>query len=686
MSDANIPPWVRDILDQLSQLQTSLSRLDGRVASLEELRRRESDDNVSDQLSEQLSSQVHVSSSSGQQSQSTEGSLWRKAVENFVRCKQYATNHVSRVDKDPSDLVVGDFLHVPLFSPAHVAAFGAAWPGVAVPNQFSIHTASAQKCLEAIIESLEAGNKPVSLSVGSHGFTIQKERPAPDSTQPFAIRDLRNLVLFLNQSLDSVFGTSDSSPVFVSRTATNLRKSFVEFASHRNRDKQSDLMELIVEELGAFFVDVAAFDSRMSEVAFRDRVFDPFVRTLEESVFRIRAERCLDRRLTGRVAYLEAQLKPPTEREWTMPLTKLGKLDAVVGVSSRFIRFRWEGLLPKLKPLTKDCIDVALNLEGKAWNGAGMEDEPSGTVADAAVLKRTSVGAGQEEEGDDQQEVQEVDGASPTLTTASAAGRGGSASGSANGASPAAASNRTTPAMWMNGDAQVAVYGLASFCHRQNLLKRVQQAWQECKSNGAPAASPPLLSATPNKVAGSSASPSLSETDLPALNDEKDVKLLERILSCGSLSLLWRGAALVLYFIHRTDQIVDFGDNLLGLDPVHVGNYTMLPIAVFAIGSEDLVERAREVYRLGLLSLFCALRICEWETGRDVWEELGFQEDMEAEDHNKILLQVLGTASRRFLTRTDGHNPAVALSARRMDPENDPGDHSVDRTAAKCWE
>jgi hypothetical protein len=685
MSDANIPPWVRDILDQLSQLQTSLSRLDGRVASLEELRRRESDDNVSDQLSEQLSSQLHVWSSSGQQSQSTDGSLWRKAFENFVRCKQYATNHVSRGDKDPSELVALDFRHVPLFSPAHVAAFGAAWPGVAVPNQFSIHTASAQKCLEAIIESLEAGNKPVSLSVGSHGFTIQKERPAPNSTQPFAIRDLRNLVLFLNQSLDSVFGTSGSSPVFVSRTATNLRKSFVEFASHLKRDKQSDLMELIVEELGAFFVDVVAFDSRMSEGAFRDRVFDPFVRTIDESVIRIRAARCLDRRLTARVAYLEAQLKPPTEREWTMPLTKLGKPDAVVGVSSRFIRFRWEGLLPKLKPLTKDCIDVVLNLEAEAWNGGGMEDDLAGTVADAAALKRTSVGDGQEEEGDDQQEVQEVDGASPALATASE-GRGGSASGCAYGPSTAAAANQTTPAMWMNGDAQVAVYGLASFCHRQNLLKRVQQAWEECKSNGASAASRPLLSATPSKVAGSSASPSLSETDLPALNDEKDVKLLERILSCGSLSLVWRGAALVLYFIHRTDQIVDFGDNLLGLDPVLVGNYTMLPIAVFAIGSEDLVERAREVYRLGLLSLFCALRICEWETGRDVWEELGFQEDMEAEDHNKILLQVLGTASRRFLTRTDGHNPAVALSARRMDPENDSGDHSVDRTAAKCWE
>jgi hypothetical protein len=214
----------------------------------------------------------------------------------------------------------------------------------------------------------------------------------------------------------------------------------------------------------------------------------------------------------------------------------------------------------------------------------------------------------------------------------------------------------------MNGDAQVAVYGLASFCHRQNLLERVQQAWEECRSNATPAASGRPLSVSPPTMADSSASPSWSEKDLPAMNSEEDLKLLQRILSSGSLSLLWRGAALVLYFIHRTDQIVDFGDNHLGgLAAEVVGDYTMLPIAVFALDSADIADRAREVYRLGLLSLFCALRICEWQTGRDVWEELGFEQNNAAEDHEtmcSVLLQVLATASTRFLMCASD-NPAV---------------------------
>jgi hypothetical protein len=370
MSDADVPPWAHKIFDQLmqhanqqartleelrayrnetqasqnqfqaslnemqvslNQVHETLSRLDGRVTSLEKSQRRESDGNVSAKLSEQLSEQLQVSSSSRKPSQSADNILWRQAVKNFQRCKQYAAEQYGSVEKDPSDLNARDFLCLPLFSPAHIAAFGTAWPDDAVPSRFSVHSANEQKRLKAIIESMKSGQNPVSLSAESHGFTIRKESSISDCSANAAIRDLRNLVLFLNQPLDPGASMSGFSSVFP-RTAGNLRDSFVRFIAQRNVDKESLLMQRIVNELATFFVNVVAFDSKVSEQVFRVRVLDSYARTLERSVIAIGATISSIPLLTDRVLYVEAELRLQLDEK--MSLKKCGRPDAVVGVAT----------------------------------------------------------------------------------------------------------------------------------------------------------------------------------------------------------------------------------------------------------------------------------------------------------------------------------------------------------------
>jgi hypothetical protein len=129
--------------------------------------------------------------------------------------------------------------------------------------------------------------------------------------------------------------------------------------------------------------------------------------------------------------------------------------------------------------------------------------------------------------------------------------------------------------------------------------------------------------------------------------------------------------------MNRTDRMLtirqreDVNDGI-ELSASSLGEYTMLPVAVFDLSADSLDERAHQLFRLCRLVLFCISRLLEWnDESIDIWKLLGQSSELSDEDYQTAccaLGHALVSASKRFLkplhnAPVDGHLDATLASS-----------------------